>query len=165
MARRLAFGLGTILAVLALAAGGYAVGTASGADVEAARQEGKAAGFERGRDAGARAGRAAGIKTGRRRGYRRTYRRAYRSAYAKGEARVEAQGAIPAAGQPTSCGAGLVSASNGCVPESEAVCAAYQDFVPGQGCVPPLEPGAVEAEPECPPGQVPVGVTGACARP
>ena len=97
MARRLAFGLGAILAVLAFAAGGFAVGTASGADVEAARHHGKAAGSERGRDAGAHAGRAAGIKTGRRRGYRRTYRRAYRSAYANGEARVEAQGAIPAA--------------------------------------------------------------------
>lgn len=37
-------------------------------------------------------------------------------------------------------------------------CATYQDFVPGEGCV-----GEPNTPPDCPPGKVPAGVTGACA--
>ena len=148
-----------------LFAGGYSVGAADGEDLAEARAQGRKAGAVRGAAAGERAGYAAGMRRGRKVGYRAAYRPAYKRGYKTGIDKVEALGPAPPPAQPTSCGAGLVSAANGCVPESGARCAAYQDFVPGQGCVPPLAPGAVEAAPQCPAGQVPVGITGACARP
>jgi hypothetical protein len=45
------------------------------------------------------------------------------------------------------------------------VCVLYQDYVPGVGYVPPVAPGETAAPIDCPPGQVPVGTTGACGRP
>lgn len=153
------------MALAVAAGGGYAAGAAGGEDLDAARTAGNAAGTTKGQFEGERAGRAAGLKAGRRRGYRETYRRAYGSGYRRGREVAGADDPVPATGQPTSCADGLVSAANGCVRESEAVCAAYQDFVPGEGCVPPLKPNQIEAEPNCPPDQVAVGVTGACARP
>jgi hypothetical protein len=162
---RIGLALAAVALVAAVFAGGYAVGASRGQDLAAARDDGRADGARRGSAAGERSGTAAGAARSRRAGYRAAYQPAYKRAYRKAEKAVDEQSALPAAGQPTSCAPGLVSAANGCVSESEARCAAYQDFVPGQGCVPPLAPGAVEAEPQCPPGQVPVGITGACARP
>jgi len=173
--RRRAFSKGTARGVLAtclgvfvlagLLAGGYAVGASGGEDLAAARDKGREVGASRGREAGDRAGYASGLGRGAKIGYRAAYRPSFKHAYRRGVRKLEALGPAPASAQPTSCAAGLVSAANGCVSESEARCAAYQDFVPGQGCVPPLAPGEVEATPRCPAGQVPVGVTGACARP
>jgi len=158
--------LGLAVVLLAgLFAGGYAVGSAGGEDLAAAREQGREAGAKRGTGAGERAGYTAGVRRGRKLGYRATYRPAYKRGFKAGIKKVEVLGPAPASAQPTACGEGLVSAANGCVPESDARCAAYQDFVPGQGCVPPLAPGAVEATPQCPPGQIPVGITGACAQP
>jgi hypothetical protein len=45
------------------------------------------------------------------------------------------------------------------------VCVAFQDYVPGVGCVPPVAPGETQAPISCPPGTVPAGSTGACGRP
>jgi hypothetical protein len=158
--------LGVAVLVLAgLFAGGYAIGAAGGEDLAAGREQGRESGAKRGISAGERAGYAAGVRGGRKLGYRAAYRPAYKRGYRAGIKKVEALGPAPASAQPTSCSEGLVSAANGCVPESDASCAAYQDFVPGQGCVPPLAPSAVEAAPQCPPGQIPVGITGACAPP
>jgi hypothetical protein len=154
-----------VLLAAALFIGGREVGVSDGTDMEAARSEGRNIGAERGREAGQRAGFEAGLARGRRVGYRSVYRRARARWYRRGVKSVEQLGPVASTGQPASCAPGLVSGANGCVPESQAQCAAYQDFVPGQGCVPPLAPGEVEATPHCPPGQVPVGITGACARP
>jgi hypothetical protein len=163
--RRFGFGLGSVALILAIPIAGYALGVSSGPDLDAARTEGAEAGKSRGLAAGERAGYAQGLRAGRRAGYATAYRGAYVRSYKRGVNEIAAQGPVPAAGQPTSCPPGTVSATNGCVPEQQAVCAAYQDLVPGRGCVPPLKPGETEARPNCPPGQVPVGVTGACARP
>jgi hypothetical protein len=162
-----------VLLVLVAAglAGGYALGHLGGADVSGARSAGEHAGAI----AGANDGRREAREAGHRAGYRATYRPAYRAAFAsargevvshaRAQADVVANSSTGPSGQPSSCSAGLVSAANGCVAESQAVCAAYEDFVPGQGCVPPLQPGQVEATPDCPGEQVPVGLSGACARP
>lgn len=154
------------IAVLWLAAGGggYVLGINSGPDLAAAREAGAMAGESKGERVGRQTGYAAGRREGVKEGFEATYRKAYKRAAERAESEA-ASSAPPPAGQPASCPPGTVSAANGCQPESNAQCAAYQDFVPGQGCVPPLEPGAVEAEPNCPPGEVPVGVTGACAEP
>lgn len=159
--------VGVTLGLLALAttggAGGYAVGTTSGADVDRARDEGRDLGKLEGTRLGSSKGAAVGRKLGRRTGYRQTFRKAYLAAHRRTVKSKTPSSAPSDPGQPVSCSAGLVSAANGCVPEQQAVCAAYQDFVPGRGCVPPLKQGEVEAKPQCPRGWIPVGVTGACA--
>jgi hypothetical protein len=164
---RRAASVAAVALVLGAGGAGYIAGLSGGEDLDEAEAAGATAGREVGSLRGQRRGHADGIAQGRWAGLRETYRRAYRAAYRRALAAVEqgASASASAPGQPGSCPPGQVSAANGCVPEQQAVCAAYQDFVPGQGCVPPLEPGQVEATPNCPPGQVPVGVTGACARP
>jgi hypothetical protein len=154
-----------LLLLAGLFLGGHAIGASGGEDLDLAREDGRRVGTERGTRAGERAGYEIGLARGRKLGYRAAYRPAFRRGRRAGTKQVDDLGPVPASGQPTACGPGLVSATNGCVPEGAARCAAYQDFVPGQGCVPPLAPGEIEASPQCPPGQVPVGVTGACARP
>ena len=153
-----------LVAGMAAAGGGYALGQSSGEGLDGARAAGATAGKREGLELGRAAGEKAGERRGRREGFSASYKRAYQAAYKRGSGGGATE-APPPSGQSTDCGPGLVSASNGCVPESEAKCAAYQDFVPGKGCVPPLQPGETEAKPNCPPGQVPVGTSGACAKP
>jgi hypothetical protein len=94
-------------------------------------------------------GRGAGLRTGRRRG-RRSGTEAGETAGRNSAEHVIAEL------QPPEPAPGTAGAS---------VCVKYQDYVPGVGCVPPVAPGETEAPINCPPGQVPVGTTGACAEP
>ena len=79
--------LATIAAVLALGAGaalgGYILADSTGADLDAARAEGAAAGKKAGTAQGARAGYGDGLRQGKEQGYESTYAGAYRDAYAQ----------------------------------------------------------------------------------
>lgn len=73
--------IATVLALgAAAAAGGYLLGVSTGADLNAARLEGAAAGKRAGTAAGAKIGYAEGLRKGRRQGYENTYADAYRDA-------------------------------------------------------------------------------------
>lgn len=75
-----------VIAFIALAGGatvgGYFLGDTTGADLDAARAEGAAAGEKAGTAEGAKEGYADGLKQGREEGYEETYADAYREAYA-----------------------------------------------------------------------------------
>ena len=70
-----------ILVALALGVGGYLVGSSTGADLEAARNQGLAAGVQIGAKAGDRRGYVSGYELGKRQGYGGAYREAFRTAY------------------------------------------------------------------------------------
>jgi hypothetical protein len=148
-------GAGAVLVALA-AVGGYLLGKDTApTDVEASAESRDAAGeafrtsLQRHSDEARSRGRRAGLIAGR------------RDASAAGRREGEDDGA----------GAAEELLAELAPPEPEpgtpgsTVCVAYQDYVPGVGCVPPVAPGETEAPISCPPGQVPVGVTGACGEP
>ena len=120
-----------LVAAIAAAGGGYALGQSGGEDLDDARAAGATAGKREGLERGRAAGEKAGERRGRREGFSASYKPAYQAAYKRGSGGGATE-APPPSGQPADCGPGLVSASNGCVPESEAKCAAYQDFVPAR---------------------------------
>lgn len=148
------------LVVVGLAVVGFVLGTSGVPDQDeanaarkqayegaekAARRHAYALAFERGHARGSSAGRKQGAAAGADEG-RSTGQADVQAEHAAQQ--QEAAASTPAPGTPGS-----------------TVCVAYQDYVPGVGCVPPVAPGETAAEPNCPPGQVPVGVTGACAPP
>ena len=79
--RRRALALAAIVAGVALAGGGSAIGTSQGTDVGAAEQAGIAAGEQRGTAVGTREGFASTFKPARDHAYGAAYREAYRTAY------------------------------------------------------------------------------------
>jgi hypothetical protein len=154
------------LLVMAATAGGFVVGhngapdatdaarTRAAAYADALRRaepvaylSGRHRGEAEGRRIGARQGRTAGRKAGRRRARKELARRAS----AKAATAAKAKAGKAEAGPPYE--------RLGCGGDP------YAAYGP-RGCIPPAHPPTPPARPEdCPAGQVPVGVTGACARP
>ena len=79
--RRRALAVVTILAIGAIAAAGYAIGTSQGVESSAALEVGTTAGELRGAAVGAREGYASAFKPARERAYEAAYRESYRTAY------------------------------------------------------------------------------------
>jgi hypothetical protein len=72
---------GLLALTIAALGGGYAVGRASGEDLDPARAAGSRAGEKIGTARGTRRGYAAGLKQGKRKGYKQAYKPAYKRAY------------------------------------------------------------------------------------
>ena len=127
--------------------------------------------------AAARRARSAAFRTSFAQAKRDAFTTARKTAMRKGLARGRHQG--EAAGSPQGLVAGSGDAKAQIAANQEAaseatpapgtpgstVCVTYQDYIPGVGCYPPVAPGQTEAPINCPPGEVPVGLTGACGRP
>jgi hypothetical protein len=119
-----------------------------------------AVGRERGITAGTRQGRRRGRKTGERRGAR---------VAAKDFAAAQPPATTTTSAQSSGCPPGLEpSGTEACALPggASAGCGGdpYSTPTTSGGCIGPAHPPSGPAQPEdCPPGQIPVGVTGACA--
>jgi hypothetical protein len=79
--RRRTLAVAATVAIVAIGAGGYAIGTSQGVEADATVQAGMAAGELRGAAVGAREGYASAFKPARERAFDAAYREAYRTAY------------------------------------------------------------------------------------
>ncbi len=148
-----------VCAIAGLGVAGLLIGQERAPDAKDARaarrasyaeafQAGQAQARQRSFHAGHRQGAKRGRSAGRQSGSQDGERVGTKAASVRSAALAPPPAATPAPGTPGS-----------------TVCVKYQDYVPGVGCVPPVAPGQTEAPVNCPPGQVPVGTTGACGKP
>jgi hypothetical protein len=140
---------GSVVGAVALIGGAYALGRTNAADRgDAAREQADAytQAYDEGFSSALMSARQRGLEAGHAEGAVSGQRACANSG--EGDAQSDLAASSPAPGTPGS-----------------TVCVTYQDYIPGVGCYPPVAPGQTEAPINCPPGQVPVGTTGACARP
>ena len=146
--------------IVAVAVGGYVLGQAeapSATDAKQAEEQGFEEAFAKTSDAAASSARSRGSRDGRSEGERKARREGAQSGARVAASAIEAQTAVAERASIEAQPAPGTAGSD--------VCVAFQDYVPGVGCTPPVEPGETAAPVNCPPGTVPVGVTGACGRP